>query len=142
MNTGQHFPEPTVGALIFNDHNQLLLVKTHKWKGNYTIPGGHVELGEYLKDALIREIREETGLRMTKADYLCYQEFVYDDSFWEKRHFIFFDFICRVEAGNVNLNDEAQEFIWVDLDRVDDYPVDKYVKHSLDLINANPRLLE
>ncbi|MCK5793617.1 MAG: NUDIX domain-containing protein, partial [Anaerolineales bacterium] len=45
----QQYPEPTVGALIFNQDNQLLIVKTHKWHGNYTIPGGHVEMGERLE---------------------------------------------------------------------------------------------
>ena len=138
----KQYPEPTVGALIFNDKNQLLIVKTHKWKGKYTIPGGHVEMGEYLEDALKREIQEETGLNLVKAKYLCYQEFVFDESFWEKRHFIFFDFVCRVEDGVVQLNEEAQEYAWVDIDKVDDYPVDVYVKHSLDLIQANPRILD
>lgn len=138
----KQYPEPTVGALIFNEKNQLLIVKTHKWKGNYTIPGGHVEMGEYLEDALRREIQEETGLILTKADHLCFQEFVFDDSFWEKKHFIFFDFVCRVEEGEVQLNEEAQDYAWVDLDRISDYPVDGYLKHSLDLIQANPRILE
>jgi len=138
----KQYPEPTVGALIFNDKNQLLIVKTHKWKGKYTIPGGHVEMGEYLEDALKREIQEETGLNLVKAKYLCYQEFVFDESFWQKRHFIFFDFVCRVEDGVVQLNEEAQEYAWVDIDKVDDYPVDVYVKHSLDLIQANPRILD
>jgi len=136
------YPEPTVGALIFNDKNQLLIVKTHKWKGKYTIPGGHVEMGEYLEEALKREIQEETGLNLIKAKYLCYQEFVFDDSFWEKRHFIFFDFVCRVEDGVVQLNEEAQDYAWVDIDKIDDYPVDVYLKHSLDLIQANPHILE
>jgi len=142
MKPTKQYPEPTVGALIFNNKNQLLIVKTHKWKGNYTIPGGHVEMGEYLEDALKREILEETGLNMVKAKYLCYQEFVFDDSFWEKRHFIFFDFVCRVEDGVVQLNEEAQDYAWVDIDRIDDYPVDGYVKHSLDLIQEDPHILE
>ncbi|MCD6426013.1 MAG: NUDIX domain-containing protein [Anaerolineales bacterium] len=142
MKPTKQYPEPTVGALIFNDKNQLLIVKTHKWKGNYTIPGGHVEMGEYLEDALKREILEETGLNMVKAKYLCYQEFVFDDSFWEKRHFIFFDFVCRVEDGVVQLNEEAQDYAWVDIDKIDDYPVDGYVKHSLDMIQEDPHILE
>jgi len=142
MKSQRQYPEPTVGALIFNDENQLLIVKTHKWKGKYTIPGGHVELGERLEEALKREILEETGLIMTRADYLCHQQFIYDDSFWEKRHFIFFDFACRVENGEVRLNEEAQEFAWVDLDEVDNYPVDKYLKYALGRVQANPRILE
>jgi nucleoside triphosphatase len=142
MKPQKQYPEPTVGALIFNDKNQLLIVKTHKWKGNYTIPGGHVELGERLEEAVKREIWEETGLKMTRADYLCHQQFIYDDSFWEKRHFIFFDFVCRVENAEVRLNEEAQEFAWVNLDEVDNYPVDKYLKYALGRVQANPRILE
>ena len=79
---------------------------------------------------------------MVKAKYLCYQEFVFDDSFWEKRHFIFFDFVCRVEDGVVQLNEEAQDYAWVDIDKIDDYPVDGYLKHSLDLIQEDPHILE
>ena len=134
MNASKQFPEPTVGALIFNDNDQLLLVKTHKWKGKYTIPGGHVEMGESLANALKREIREETGLELIEAEFLCFQEFIFNDSFWEKKHFIFFDFVCRVEGDLVVLNDEAQEFVWVDLNEAYDYPIDEYLRHSLDLI--------
>lgn len=142
MKSPEKYPEPTVGALIFNDKDQLLIVKTHKWKGNYTIPGGHVEMGEYLEDALKREIWEETGLILVKANFLGFQEFVFDDSFWQKKHFIFFDFVCRVEDGLVRLNEEAEDYAWVEIDKIDEYPVDEYLKHSLDLIQANPQILE
>jgi len=141
MGSEQQFPEPTVGALIFNKNDQLLIVKTHKWKGKYTIPGGHVELGERLEEAVAREVWEETGLKLTRADYLCHQEFIYDERFWKKRHFLFFDFVCRVEDGEVRLNEEAEEYAWVDLDRIDDYPVDIYLKYALDQLGSAPEIL-
>ncbi len=139
MTANQRYPEPTVGALILNDRDQLLIVKTHKWRGNYTIPGGHVELGEHLLEALEREIREETGLVLQEAEFICYQEFVFDECFWEERHFIFFDYLCRVKPGEVRLNDEAEDYLWVDLDRVEDFPIDDYLRHSLDIIRESPR---
>ena len=142
MKKEQQYPEPTVGALIFNEKDQLLIVKTHKWHGNYTIPGGHVELGEHLEEALGREIKEETGLNLIEAKFLCFQEFVFDECFWEQKHFVFFDFLCRVEPGEVLLNDEAEGYLWVELDQVEDYPIDDYLRHSLDLIRKDPAVLQ
>ena len=132
MKSKQQYPEPTVGALIFDPEGKLLLVKTHKWKGKYTIPGGHVELGERLVDALRREIFEETGLELIESKFICFQEFIYDASFYEKRHFVFFDFACQVKTSEVRLNNEAQEFVWVDVKDVYTYPIDSYLRYALD----------
>ena len=55
----QRYPEPTVGALIFNTENKLLLVQSHKWRNKYVIPGGHIELGETHVAALKREIKKK-----------------------------------------------------------------------------------
>ncbi len=58
------YPEITVGAVIFNSDNKILLCKSHKWNDKYIIPGGHIELGEKMETALKREILEETGLEI------------------------------------------------------------------------------
>lgn len=49
----------TAGAVVFNDRNQMLLIKSPK--RGWELPGGHIEEHEKMKDALIREVKEETG---------------------------------------------------------------------------------
>ena len=87
----QQYPEPTCGALIFNPAGKIFLMKSHKWKDKYVIPGGHIELGEKMEDALKREIKEETGLDVFDIEFLFFQEFIFGEEFLKKRHFIFFD---------------------------------------------------
>ena len=87
--TKQKYPEPTVGALIFNSDGKIFLMKSHKWRDKYVIPGGRVELGERIEDALKREIKEETGLKIHDVEFICFQEFIFDDFFW-KKNILFF----------------------------------------------------
>ena len=127
----QQYPEPTCGALIFNKADELFLVKSHKWKDKYVIPGGHIELGETMQDALKREIKEETNLEIYDIEFVCFQEFIYGDEFWKKRHFLFFDFACKTDSVEVKLDSEAQEFIWVTLDQALKLPVEPYTKKAI-----------
>jgi len=60
--TRQVFPEPTVGALIVDQQGKILLARSHKWFDKYTLPGGHIEVGESMADAVRREVKEEVGL--------------------------------------------------------------------------------
>jgi len=127
----QYFPEPTVGALIFNPEGEVFLMKSHKWKNKYVIPGGHIELGETMVKALIREIREETGMKIYDIKPLHYREFIFDKAFWKKRHFVFFDFTAKTKSKKVKLNDEGQEHIWVKPEEALKLPVEPYTIEAI-----------
>jgi nucleoside triphosphatase len=122
----RQYPEPTVGALIFDPAGRLFLMKSHKWKDKYCIPGGHIELGERIEDAVKREVKEETNLDIRDLEFVSLQEAVYDEDFWQPRHFIFLDFACRTDATEVKLNDEAEEYVWVTLNEALTLPVERY----------------
>jgi nucleoside triphosphatase len=124
----QKYPEPAVGALIFNPEGKLFLMKSHKWHGQYVIPGGHIELGETIEEALKREVKEETNLDIYDIEFLIFQEFIYDRSFWKKDHYIFFDYLCRTDSSEVRLNDEAEEYTWVSVEEALQLPVEQYTR--------------
>jgi nucleoside triphosphatase len=124
----QQYPEPTVGALIFNREGKVFLMRSHKWRGKWVLPGGHIELGERMEDALRREVKEETNLDIRDIEFICFQEFIYDDRFWRPRHFIFFDYACRTDSTDVQLSDEAEEFTWVTLEEALKMPVEHYTQ--------------
>lgn len=127
----QSFPEPTVGALVFNPKGEVFLMKSHKWKDRYVIPGGHIELGETAKEALIREIREETGLKIYDIKYLFMLEFIFDKAFWKKRHFIFLNYTAKTKMSKIKLNSEGQEYIWVLPKKALKLPVEPYTRKAL-----------
>ena len=66
-----------------------------------------------MTNALKREIKEETGLKIDKIKFICFQEFIFDKIFWKRKHFIFFDFACKTKSTKVKLNEEGQKYIWV-----------------------------
>ena len=135
----QQFPEPTVGVFIFNQKGELLLLQSHKWPGVYVVPGGHVELGERIEEAAIREAKEETGLDIYNLEFINFQEFIYDPAFWKHRHFIFFDYAARVDSTEVMLNDEAQEYVWITPGEALSLPLDSYTRTSIEtLLKKSP----
>src|SRR5205809_5104819 len=110
----QVYPEPTVGGLIVNAEGKILLAKSHKWFNKYTLPGGHIEVGETMKEAVMREVKEEVGLDVEVVEFLLMQEAIFAKEFSKKKHFIFFDFFCNVGDQQVKLDHDApQDYVWV-----------------------------
>ena len=109
-----HPPIATVGALIFNQSGEVLMVRTHKWSNLWGIPGGKIKWGETSEDALRREIKEETDLEIGQIEFVLVQDCIHSKEFYRDAHFILLNYTCRcIGEPRVRLNDEAREFRWL-----------------------------
>lgn len=111
------FPIVTVGGLLQDAAEEVLLVRTHKWSGKWGIPGGKVEYGESLVTAFLREIREETGLEALEPRLMMVQDCVEHPEFHLPRHFVLMNYFAKVEGKQpkVVLNEEASDYLWISL---------------------------
>lgn len=126
-----NYPEPTVSAVICNPEGKILLCKSHKWGNKYVIPGGHIELGEKMEDALRREVLEETGLHIYDIKLISLKECINNDMYYKKKHFIFIDYLCKTDSSDVILNDESETYEWVDINEIEHYDLGGFVKELL-----------
>src|SRR5215469_5949189 len=85
--TEQH-PLSTVGALIFNARNEVLMIRTHKWSNKWGIPGGKIKWGETSENALRREVLEETGLKISGIEFILVQDCIHSKEFYKDAHFV------------------------------------------------------
>jgi nucleoside triphosphatase len=127
----QKYPEVTVGGLIFNQEGKIFLMTSYKWKGKYVIPGGHIELGETIEQAVKREIKEETNLDVFDVRFIGLQEFIFGKEFYEKKHFIFLDYSCRTKDSEVRLNDEGSAYVWTSIDEALKLPIESYTRNTI-----------
>jgi len=114
-----NYPEAIVGALIINNNDKLIFCKSHKWKGKYTIFGGHIEYGESIENAVIREVKEETGLETQIIANIGISDSIFNSGFHEKKHFVFVDFLCKYDGGedDITINEEYEDdYKWVTAD--------------------------
>jgi phosphoglycolate phosphatase-like HAD superfamily hydrolase/ADP-ribose pyrophosphatase YjhB (NUDIX family) len=110
---GAH-PICTVGALIFNDDDRVLMIRTQKWSNLWGIPGGKIKFGETSIQALQREIKEETNLDIGDIVFVMAQDCIQSKEFYRRAHFVLLNYTCRARGPlEVRLNEEAQEFRWV-----------------------------
>ena len=113
----QSYPEATVGALIVNEKGEILLVRSYKWGNKYTVPGGHIELGERSEAAIKREVKEEVGLDVDPVKLLLVQEAIFPADYVKHEHYIFMDYLCRSKSSAVKVDrEEIQEYLWVESD--------------------------
>jgi ADP-ribose pyrophosphatase YjhB (NUDIX family) len=103
-----------VGALIIDSGRILLVKRGHPpLAGEWSIPGGVLELGETLREAAVREAREETCLVVEAIELLgVYDRVLRDDAGRILYHFVLIDFLCHALAGEAHAADDADEVRW------------------------------
>jgi len=121
-------PRVVVGALVYNDNNEIFLAKSHKWKDKWVVPGGHLELGEALIDCVRREVKEETNLDIEEIELLGVQESIFPKDYNKRKHMVFLDYIAKVTNSDVKLNDELQEHRWYNPKEALDLDLSKFTR--------------
>lgn len=118
-------PELSVGAVLVHDGSLLLVRRGHgPAAGEWSVPGGRVEWGETLAEALVREVREETGLECVCGEMLGWVELISEEGEPDPHHFVVLDFVATVlEHGEPVAGDDAAEVRWVPLHDVLDLNV-------------------
>ena len=111
-----------VGALIFRGEKLLLAERAGPpMQGQWSLPGGVVETGETLLEALSREVLEETGLVVTEARFFeLFERIIRDDHGEPEYHYVLVDYVCGVAPGDSCAGDDVSNCAWVsraDLER-------------------------
>ena len=108
-------PYLAVSAAIFRDGRVLIVRRARPpAHGLYTLPGGGVELGETLEQAVIREVREETALTVEPVELVGFRQAIArDDAGRIERHFVILPFAARWIGGEISLNEELAEAHWL-----------------------------
>ena len=118
-------PRVAVGAVCIRD-GRLLLIKRGRGVavGSWSLPGGHVDFGELLEDAVVRELREETGL-IGRTNGLC----GIAERVVGRHHFVILDYWVEVADAEAVAADDAEDVVWAD-------------RADLDQLDLVPRLME
>jgi 8-oxo-dGTP diphosphatase len=104
-----------VGAVIVRDRQALLVRRnTEPLKGEWSVPGGVLELGEKLREGVRREVLEETGLQVEPGVVLeVFDSIFSDDQGRTQYHYVLIDYLCRVVGGEAIAGDDVSAVQWV-----------------------------
>ena len=123
-------PVVGVGAVVVRGGKALIVKRAHEpRKGEWSLPGGLLELGESLQDAVRREIKEETNLDIEVGPVIETFDRVHrDDEGKIRYHFVIVDFVCWPNGGQAVPGSDADGVAWVTAAEIDGYKVNAHAK--------------
>jgi len=116
----REFPERPVvgvGAVVIDGNRVLLVRRGHEpLKGEWSVPGGAVEIGETLEAAVAREVQEETGLRVDVGPIVDVLDRIrFDPDGRARYHYVLVDFVCKPNSGTLASSSDADDVMWAPL---------------------------
>ncbi len=104
-----------VGAVVIQDNRVLLVQRgTEPARGQWSIPGGLIDVGETLREAVTREALEETGLIVEPIELIELLDRIHRDGERVRYHYVIADYLCRVIGGTMQAASDADDVRWVE----------------------------
>lgn len=118
-------PIVSVGAIILDDDRVVLVRRSNEpWRGLWTFPGGAVELGEPIRMAVVREVREETGLLVRVGEvHAVVDNLVLDEQARLHYHYVIVDYLARPVGGTLRAGSDVDGACWASLADLDQLEV-------------------
>jgi len=129
-------PTIGVGAVIWNEKDEVVLIRrgSEPRLGEWSIPGGRLEWGESLRDALRREVREETNLDVEVGGLIdVVDSVVHDEAGAVLRHYVLIDFASRYLSGELRAGSDAVDARWVLYAQLSQYPLWTETRRIIDV---------
>jgi len=134
-----------VGAVIVDAAKVLLIRRRYEpLKGQWSLPGGAVEVGEPLEHAVAREMLEETGLVVKVGPVIeVFDRIMRDDTKRVRYHFVLVDYLCWPHGGELRAGSDVDDAIWVDPDQLGPYALTEkatsVIQRAMTLLREAPR---
>jgi len=126
-----------VGALIFNEEGKILLAlrgrKAKNERGKWEIPGGAVEFGETLEQAIMREVKEEMGIEIHVKQLLHVADHILEE---EGQHWVSPTFICEIISGELGINEpeKCERLDWFSIEEADQLPLSLVTVQDINIL--------
>ncbi len=124
-----------VGVITFNSENKVLLVKrgNEPSKGLWSLPGGLVELGERVREAGVREVKEECNIDIEPEDVISVVDLILEDSEGKvKYHYILIDYLARYIGGEIEPQSDVVDADWFSYDELEELNIPEVTRNVLE----------
>jgi 8-oxo-dGTP diphosphatase len=130
-----------VGAVILREREVVLVRRSAEpLRGQWSLPGGMLELGETLRQGVEREVLEETGLRVEAKHVLDVFDSIFPDAEGRPQfHYVLIDFLCVLRGGELRAGGDVTEAVWAGVDELEQFGLTESARKVIKAAVSNKR---